>query len=305
MIRLHPLFGILIWLLFLAAWRPQFHEPRWIIVLLLFSPLVLMPLSRSLRGRTDRELGRQIFDVPAAALLAPAFSFQPGWLTALISLPWLILCGATALEALKDWRRRRPFDIAETCLQSSRVFPAIGAVWLTAERLGWNPFGYDSLIVLLTAAHFHHAGFTLPLIAGLHGRERPGAVARIAGLLILAGVPLVAVGIALTHAAVWRGIEPWAVAVLALGSLVVAALQVGRALDQNQRRWQRITMGISGFSLAAAMVLALGYGMRSLWPAVAFSMPSLWAVHGTLNVFGFGLFGILAWRSLAARAIES
>ena len=26
------------------------------------------------------------------------------------------------------------------------------------------------------------------------------------------------------------------------------------------------------------------------------TMPQMWAIHGTLNAFGFGLCGILAWR---------
>jgi hypothetical protein len=33
-------------------------------------------------------------------------------------------------------------------------------------------------------------------------------------------------------------------------------------------------------------------------------MPLMWAVHGTLNVFGFGLLAILSWRALiAGRAV--
>lgn len=305
MTRFHVLFGILIWLLFVAAWRPLPPDPRWIIVLLLFSPLVLMPLSRSLWTRTLQQRDRNVFEVPAAALLAPAFAYPPGWLTALVTLPWLLLCGSAAQHAVMEWRHQRSRTIADLCFQSARVFPAIGALWLTAERLGWYPFGFDQLIVLLTAAHFHHAGFTLPLIAGRQGREWPGLAARMAGLLILAGVPLVAVGITLTHAAVWQGIEPWAVAVLVVGSLVVASLQVARAFDEALSGRTRVAMGLSGFSLGLAMVLALGYGVRSHLPALGLPLPSMWAVHGTLNAFGFGLIGILSWRALLAGKSEN
>ena len=27
-------------------------------------------------------------------------------------------------------------------------------------------------------------------------------------------------------------------------------------------------------------------------------MPQMWMIHGSLNVFGFGLCGILGWRSV-------
>jgi len=44
------------------------------------------------------------------------------------------------------------------------------------------------------------------------------------------------------------------------------------------------------------MFLAWGYGVRLLWPQLALSIPGMWAVHGSLNAFGFGLLGIWAWR---------
>jgi hypothetical protein len=49
--------------------------------------------------------------------------------------------------------------------------------------------------VLLTAIHFHYAGFALPLLTGLAGRALGGRIARIASLGVIAGVPLVAFGI--------------------------------------------------------------------------------------------------------------
>jgi uncharacterized protein YhhL (DUF1145 family) len=45
------------------------------------------------------------------------------------------------------------------------------------------------------------------------------------------------------------------------------------------------------------MLLALGFGLRYLVPSLALPMPQMWAIHGSLNAFVFGLFGLLAWRA--------
>ncbi|HYF33809.1 MAG TPA: YndJ family transporter [Prosthecobacter sp.] len=298
--RLYPAIGLLIWVLFVTAWRPLPHDPRWIVVLLLFSPLVLMPLANAVWSRIGQPRHRLHFQMPAAALLVPAFITPPSRLAACAALPWLLFCGAAALDALAEFRFKPTREIAKLCLESTRIFPALGAVWLLADRLGWRPFGFDSLIVLLTAAHFHHAGFTLPLIAGLQARRRATFFTRLTGGLILVGVPLVALGITFTHLASWRWLEPWSVGLLVLGAFLVSALQVALAFDDHLRLLPSLLAALSGLALAVAMLLALGYGLRFLWPAVSLAMPLMWAVHGTLNVFGFGLSGILSWRILLA-----
>ena len=40
----------------------------------------------------------------------------------------------------------------------------VGGAWMAADWLAIQPMGFDSLIVRLTAAHFHFAGFVLPLV---------------------------------------------------------------------------------------------------------------------------------------------
>ena len=156
--------------------------------------------------------------------------------------------------------------------------------------------------MLLTAAHFHHAGFTLPLMAGLNARANPGCWTRFSCVAILLGVPLVAVGITCTHFGMLRFVEPFGVAVLVLGALGVAVSQMRRGLERQHTILTRIGFVISGASLFAAMLLALGFGLRYVIPNFALTMPQMLAIHGTLNAFGFGLCGILAWRGAVKRA---
>ena len=56
----------------------------------------------------------------------------------------------------------------------------VGAVFAFMDRLGVRPFGFSTTIILLTAVHFHFAGFVLvlPLAGALAYRRRPVRWAR-------------------------------------------------------------------------------------------------------------------------------
>lgn len=290
--------GLLVW----AAqfWMLQSLPPGiyWIVILLLFSAMVLMPLSRRLWDSESRQEWRPKIETGSAIFMISTFFTN----SAVEVIPWLWVRSAAAFEAIRNCSGKTLRDPAELTLVSARIFPAIGAVWLVAHRASWTPWGFDPLIVLLTAAHFHHAGFTLPLMAGLNARANPGCWTRFSCVAILLGVPLVAVGITCTHFGVMKFVEPFGVAILVLGALGVAVSQLRRGLERQRSILTRIGFLISGASLFAAMVLALGFGLRYMIPNFALTMPQMWAIHGTLNAFGFGLSGILAWRGAVTRS---
>jgi len=282
----------------------------WIHALLLFSPLVLMPIGRGLQPG-NKAGGINIVEDAAAclaglSLLTPpvpptalfdAAGGHPLPLAFLLSLPWLGVRLHRAHRVLERWLTPRPADLARLTLDLAQIFPAIGAAWLIAHRAGWTPWHFNPLMVLLTAAHFHHAGYTLPLIAGLQARAHPGRLTRGACLAILAGVPLVAAGITCTHFGVLPRLEPLAVAVLVLGALAVAITQLLCGLRRTAGLWPRLGFFVSGTSLLVAMLLALGFGLHSVFPDLALPLPRMWQLHGSLNAFGFGLCGLLAWRA--------
>lgn len=290
------------------------NEPDiWVHALLMLSVLVLIPLGGEVGGSKTPWM-----EVISAYLLGLALLVRPVDprvlfadeasisrivpLGFLLSVPWLWVRARTAFPVVTGWLRHGVSEPARLCLDSSQVFPAIGAAWLVAHRANWAPWGFDPLIVLLTAAHFHHAGFTLPLMAGLNAKLSPGCWTRFSCVGILLGVPLVAVGITGTHFGVLKFVEPFGVAILVLGALGVAVSQVWRGLERQRSILTRIGFLISGASLFAAMVLALGFGLRYVIPNFALTMPQMWAIHGTLNAFGFGLCGMLAWRGALTRS---
>ncbi len=285
----------------------------WIHALLMLSVLVLIPLGGEVYG--SKALWMEVISAYLLGLSLLVSPVDPRLLIAddpsirkivplgfLLSVPWLWVRARAAIPVVFDWLRHGIPAYDRLCLQSARVFPSIGAAWLVANRASWTPWGFDPLIVLLTAAHFHHAGFTLPLMAGLNAKAKPGCWTRLSCVAILLGVPLVAVGITGTHFGVLKLVEPFGVAVLVLGALGVAVSQVRRGLERQRSMMTRTGFVLSGASLLAAMVLALGFGLRYVIPNFALTMPQMWAIHGTLNAFGFGLCGILAWRGAAKRA---
>lgn len=286
----------------------------WIHALLLFALLVLMPLGRDLLPG-NKAGGINIVEDVAAGLVGLSLLMPPVPPTALfdaaaghllpvaflLSLPWLGIRLHRAHRVLERWLSPGPADLARLTLDLAQGFPAIGAAWLVAHRAGWTPWHFNPLIVLLTAAHFHHAGFTLPLVAGLQARAHPGRLTRGACLAILAGVPLVAAGITCTHFGKMPRLEPLAVTVLVVGALGVAVMQLICGLRRTAGFWPSLGFLVSGASLLVAMLLALGFGLRSVFPDLALPLPRMWQLHGSLNAFGFGLCGLLAWRAWQAR----
>jgi hypothetical protein len=276
--------------LFIAVVRLPIDKDIFVKALLLFSPLMLMPLWSGMR------CPRHKLEYAGAVAMAGSFHLMPSIEAALLALPWLVARLFVVKDVAMECHRTSLPSAATACVHAAAVFPAIGAAWIVAHRANWTPWGFDPLIVLLTAAHFHHAGFTLPLMAGLNARDNPGCWTRFSCVAILLGVPLVAVGITCTHLGVLKFVEPFGVAVLVLGALGVAVSQIRRGLERQRSILTRIGFVISGVSLFAAMFLALGFGLRYVIPNFALTMPQMWAIHGTLNAFGFGLCGILAWR---------
>jgi len=307
---------------FITSWSPA-DSQAWVVCLLMLSPLVLAPLCW--RFAMESEKGEwKVVDFICVMLLVLSFPhhdleamFRPNgyiyqfhgfrehdylFLRSACAVPWFLLQLRNALLIAARWKTMGFLGLAQGCIDVTRIFPAIGAAWLVANRANWTPWNFDPLIVLLTAAHFHHAGFTLPLMAGLNAKASPGCWTRFSCVAILLGVPLVAIGITCTHFGALRFVEPFGVTVLVLGALGVSVSQMRRGLESERSLWARVGFVISGVSLLAAMLLALGFGLRYVFPNLALTMPQMWMIHGTLNAFGFGLCGILAWRSRSKSA---
>lgn len=289
--------GLLLLAFMTWLWDTRIQISLWVVALLMVSPLLLIRIGERFRLGTTGWSKMVAPHTIAATLLAISFMNPPSMVSAAYSVPWFIIRLAVAFDVMLTWRHLPIKTPGQQCFDFAFIFPAIGAAWLVAQRANWTPWNFDPLIVLLTAAHFHHAGFTLPLMAGLNAKASPGCWTRFSCVAILAGVPLVAAGITCTHFGVLRFVEPFGVTVLVLGALGVAVSQIRRGMAKQHNGLVRAGFVISGASLLSAMILAMGFGLRHVVPNWALTMPQMWMIHGTLNAFGFGLCGLLAWRA--------
>jgi hypothetical protein len=293
---LRLLLGGLAWLGSVVYFQPGPLTDEWGMVLLLFAPLVLAPLVLRLVGPLSWP-GRlaDLLQLPAALLLLIAFAWPVGTAAALWTLPWLAVTALVSLEGLLRVVRRGLPPLPELCLDAGLVFLLVGGLWASAARAGLRPLDFEDRIVLLTANHFHSAGFVLPILAGLVGRRLPGLASRTTALGVIAGVPLVATGITATqlHFAPW--LECLAALVMAAAGLGVAGLHLALAFGAEEPRLVRGLWGVAGAALAFGMVLAACYGLRFYLPLEWLSIPWMRALHGTANVFGFALAGTVGW----------
>src|SRR5207244_8883714 len=130
-----------------------------------------------------------------------SFLIAPGALAGAIALGWLISCGVTSLAGLVELIERRSVRPIQLVPAAAVAYLSVGAGWLVVSRGGIRPLGFSQVIVELTGVHFHYAGFAATLMAALavvalRDRGKLATLSSTAALLVVAGVPITAAGIA-------------------------------------------------------------------------------------------------------------
>lgn len=283
--------GFLYWGFFALLQLPVSpFQISYVQILLLGVPTFLLPFVGGLLNYSKKEL---VAGQAGGFLLMLAFYIGKSELTAILTLTWLLWTIWMALQQIQQWQKESIFQIAQLNLLASPLFLPVGAAWAFADRLGFRPFNFDETITLLTAAHFHYAGFILPLLTGLILPKFQNKLAKILGIGVILGVPLVALGITTSHFLLPEIIETACVTILAGSAFGIGLLHIVFAF-KNKEKWSWL-LAISGLALMAGMVLAMGYGWRFYIPISFLSIPWMYAVHGTLNALGFALPGVLGW----------
>ena len=108
------------------------------------------------------------------------------------------------------------------------VFLPVAGANAVADRLGVQPFGFSSTIVLLTAVHFTFAGFALLVIGALTYARIPRHWLEVALAGVVIGVPITAVGFFEVPVASWIGALLVAAGGLGIGAGLVRAAGLGR-----------------------------------------------------------------------------
>jgi hypothetical protein len=196
----------------------------------------------------------------------------------------------------------RPLHVAEICRLAAVLYLPIGASWALCSRFGYRPIDFPETIVLLTAAHFHFAGFAFPVLASEIARRNSARLTRIAAVTAVATVPVVAAGITITHLGGPREIELVAAWLLTATGVILAVHQLRFAMVKTDfksvpRQYLSTTLIIvSALSLLFALAWTLVYsgGQYGLWLSVDIPFMTRW--HGMVNGFGFALLGLIGWN---------
>ncbi len=271
-------------LLFAAPIQTQWAEP-FVYQILLAGPLLFVPwgIQLLLLKGSESRTGVLLYLIPATLLLT-AYCLPSGYLAAGLAIPWLIWVSGIAWTVL---RQSQPGTLA---MKLAFVFLPVAAAWMFADRLGWQPLGFDPLIVLLTGVHFHYAGFALALVTALLPDEK---WKKRLSLGLLPGVAGVAAGITSTQLSGPPWIEIIGVTIMVLVASVLAIRQI--AFARNQNLSSSVLLSLGALALLAGMTLALLYGWRfeHQWPWL--SMPFMYASHGVLNSLGFSLLSFTGY----------
>jgi hypothetical protein len=297
--------GALVWLVLLLLGNTR--EPfdlRIIRAIFLLGVLVIVPLGLSLVATPDRS-GRHAFFYRLALLAQPvgaalalcSYLFEQGLVAALLASAWLIVTMFVSMFGIVRFVPRGWTRSEEVSIDAGLIYLSVGGVWFVLSRYGLQPLGFGDTIVLLTAIHFHYAGFAAPLLVGLAGRTLDdtdnGAkrLLRIISIAVITGTPLVAAGITFSPLLALAG-----AIVIASGLLLLAALVITRVVPRLRGRGgAQLMLLISSASSMFAMILACVYAYSIVARRLLINIPQMAMFHGVANALGFSLCGLIAW----------
>ncbi|MCA1810946.1 MAG: YndJ family protein, partial [Halobacteriales archaeon] len=295
----------------LAVFAPWGWDADGVVVrALALAILVVVPLGFALAAVPDRR-GREPWPLraaawlhaPAASLAVVALLMPPGPLAGALCIPWLAFATLGVLWAAIRLLSR-PWPLAqEFAFDASLAFLLNGALFLLFWRAGLHPLGFPSLVIALTAIHFHFASFAIPAMLGMAGRVLRAGTRR--GRSLPLAVAACAVGLPLTAAGIIASplLEAIGAALVALAGLA-AALLTTRAAHRVAAPAAPV-LGLAAAAALGGMLLAAAYGTRSLLGAWVPPMETMLFVHSALNGAGFATLGLAGWTFSGKGAVTS
>jgi hypothetical protein len=260
--------GFGVWLVALAA-LPAPIVAR----ILLVAPLVIVP---RLLGMTQfipiRQPGGWVCLAVAFPLVA-AFALPVGPVAAALATPWLAFALVVAVASARDaFSRIRSLvtliGIPALGIRSAPASLAIGAGFIVVHRLGFDVMGFSPTIILLTATHFHFAGFGLLAVASVLAERRIGV--RLVVVTLIAGIPLTALGFTLASTAV-----------SAAGALLVGCAGLGVAFAMMTERGALLR--VAGAALTISMPLGIAWSLAAAFGVSFLGLDTMVRTHGALN----------------------
>ena len=300
--NLVALLGAVVWLGMVAGTWSGWPQLGVIELLFLLAPWIVVPLATSLipsQAKSELLTGQRsalnwiIFG--AAALATISFFLPTGIVAASFAGAWLLVCALFGLRGFRRLWRYRAKSFSQFCFAVGEGYLIVGGTWLVASRLGLQPVGFQEPIVLLTAVHFHFAGFLSAVLAGLtYERLRETRWSKPLGAA-LAGV-VVGPGLLGLAFLVGPKVKLAAVILIVVGQCGLATGMIRVALG-NVNPVARAMLLFSSGCVVAGMALAATWALGE-YPLQAFvDLGRMERVHGALNAVGFGICGLIGWMN--------
>jgi hypothetical protein len=290
------LIGAAVWLaLALASFAPRVHLGI-IEVLFLLGPWMVVPLGADLvrgAGVSKSSAVRDCMLLTAASLTTVSFFLNNRTAAAWFASAWLLVCAWFAGGGLRRFVNAGRGSFTQFCFAAGEGYLLVAGVWLVASRAGLQLLAFREPIVLLTAVHFHFAGFASAVLAGLtyeRFRESNWRAALQTALLAVVCGPAI-LGLAFIFG---PKVKLVAALLIALGQFGLAGgmVRAGIAARNAGGRWLLL---VAGGSVAAGMILAVVWAIGE-YPLEAFvNIRQMAEFHGVLNAVGFVVCGLLGW----------
>jgi YndJ-like protein len=293
------LIGSSVWLaLSLASFSPRIHLGL-IEALFLLGPWVVVPLGADLvrgAGASKRSGVRDWALIAAASLTTVSFFLDNRTAAAWFACGWLLVGATFAGDGLRRLVIAGTKSFTQFCFAAGEGYLLVAGVWLVASRAGLQLLAFREPIVLLTAVHFHFAGFASAVLAGLLDEAFVGRRGhRLLRVVLLAAV--LGPGILGLAFLVGPKVKLVAALLIALGQLGLAGgmVRVGLAAKNRSGRW---LLFVASACVAAGMIFAAVWAVGE-YPLQAFvNIRQMAEFHGVLNAVGFVVCGLLGLRRL-------
>jgi len=304
------LLGAAIWsALTIASYFNWFHLDL-VELLFLLAPWVIVPTALTLTPTCTKSYPIGIFRTQrwlffvAAALCTASFLRPAGITAAFLASSWLIFCLCIAWGGLSRLIKFRAQSFPQFCFAIAECYIAVGGVWLMMSRAGLHPAGFQEPIVLLTAVHFHFAGFLSSIFAGrtycnlqTTGWAKPlrvlllgtifgpgflGIAFLVSPKLKLIAVILIVIGQCALAAGMAR-----------IGVNAILGTPISRLAGSNLL--SAIFLITASACVVAAMIYAATWALGEYPLQPMTDLAHMERIHGVLNSIGFGGLGVLGW----------
>ncbi len=280
-------FPVLVWLVWVMLLGPVFRQDQWECLLIMFAAIEVVPRGLRLLGLPQKEW----YAVLASGFCA-AYFFTGYWFLALPYLLWAAWLTMREASEIIFLKKRQLLDFVRVFALGYWATGALFAVFYLAD---FSPLGFDPVIVSLTGAHFHVAGFALAVLVYSLIQVQSTRITRALGWATLAGMPVVAVGITLSKLGFPTILEQISALGFVLFVLVFIWQQIALSFQSKYAKTARLLWFSGAICLLIGAVLAGLYALRFQIPMQWVSIPNMKIWHGTINTLGFAWLSLIAW----------